>query len=926
MPIGESHSAALDRWSAELLERHAELAAVTVAGTDAASGMGRLVVLVGPAGIGKTALLGAARERAVAAGLEVLRARGAEFERDAGFGVARQLFERSGAEEDTVLSRAPRGHGRQALAEAVHGLYRLTVDLASRRPIALVVDDAHWSDVPSLRFLAYLATRLEDLPVLVVVAMRPPDHEPLTSALTAAPGAIVLRPGRLSERATAQLVRRALPDAGHDLCVACHDATGGNPFFVGEVAATLRDSGATGPDEVRELVPPTVADAVAARIATLPAEARALAHAAAVLGDGVLTRHAGAVAGLNPDAAGEAADALTAAGIVEPRLPLAFVHPIVRAAVYADMPPGRRARAHGRAARLLDEEGAPPEQVAAQLLGTEPRGDAWACEQLVAIGRREAARGAADAAVAAFRRALAEPPPAARQPGLLLELGVAELMAFQLGAATAHLRAALAAADDPDLRLDAGVALASVLGGTQRPADGVDVLEQALHDSPGARPERIGEAEGELVNIARLHGPSRRRVAELSARMRRRVDAGDPVGAAELAAVAADMTMAGESAERTAALALRALSAPSRSALASDLAVPQAVRCLTVADRFDEAEAVLDAALAAAAATGSEGPTMLAMRTESLLRRGALNAALAAGRRALELAEHGWQVGVPGSAALLAQVHLERGDPDAALAVLGRPGVETTGAYTTIMAVHARGCVRLALGDAEAAAADLLRCGPLLADAGEPNPAILDWRSQAALALAASGDHERALRLATEELDLARRFGAPRAIGLALRARAAVVGGHAALDDLRDAAAVLAGSPAELARAKVLADLGEALLAAGAGDEARPLLADAAELAHRCEAAALGARVLQALHRTGARPRRLVRSGPDALTPAERRVAALAATGMANRDIAAELVVAARTVEFHLSAVYRKLGVSGRGELPEALAATGASR
>ena len=716
MPIGEPHSAALNPGSAELLERHAELAAVAAAGTDAASGTGRLVVVVGPAGIGKTALLRAAREHAVAAGLEVLRARGAEFERDAGFGVARQLFA-----DDAVLSGGAAGRGRQALADAVHGLYRLTVDRASRGPVALIVDDAHWSDVPSLRFLAYLATRLEDLPVLVVVAMRPPDHEPLTSALAAAPDAIVLRPGRLSERATAQLVRRALPDAGHELCVACHDATGGNPFFVGEVAATLRSSGATDPDDVRELVPPTVADAVAARIATLPEAARALAHATAVLGDGVLTRHAGAVAGLDLDAAGEAADALTAAGIVEPRRPLAFAHPIVRAAVYADMPPGRRARAHGRAARLLDEEGAPAEQVAAQLLGTEPRGDAWTCEQLIAIGRREAARGAADAAAAAFRRALAEPPPAARQPGLLFELGVAELMALQLEPATAHLRAALAAADDPDLRLDAGLALASVLGGTQRPADGVDVLEQALLDSPGASRDRIGEAEGELVNIARLHGPSRRRVAGRSARMRRRVDAGDPVGTAELAAVAADMTMAGESAERSAALALRAiraLSTPSRSAFASDLAVPQAVRCLTVADRFDEAEAVLDAALAAAAATGSEGPTMLAMRTESLLRRGALNAALTAGRRALELAEHGWQVGVPGSAALLAQVHLERGDPDAALAVLGRPGVETTGAYTTIMAVHARGCVRLALGDAEAAAADLLRCGPLLADAG----------------------------------------------------------------------------------------------------------------------------------------------------------------------------------------------------------------
>ena len=946
MRIAHPDPSASDRRAAgALLERAPELDAVASAIRGVPRGSGGLLMVTGAAGIGKTALLAAAHERATQAGLRVLRARGAELEREAGFGIARQLFERATRDSPAAFAgqarlaagvlgadlgdrTPPRTTATQALADAVHGLYWLTANLGAHHPVVLLVDDAHWADAPSMRFLVYLAARVADLPVLVLVAMRPPGDDPLAAALAATPGAAALRPRALSEQATARLLRRGVPDADHEVCRACHAATGGNPFFVEELATTLRATGEADPAEVRKLVPRTVLDAIAGRIAALPEPARALARAAAVLGPAVLLRHAAMIAGLDGDAAAEAADLLAAAGIVEARRPLAFVHPIVHGAVRSDLPAGRRAVAHGRAARMLADEGAPPDQVAAQLLGTEPRGDPWTYTQLVRAGRVEFARGAQEAAVAAFRRALQEPPSPEQRPGLLLELGTAELMAIQVEPALEHLRQALETGEEPDLRLHAALRIGAILGGAARSAEAVALLEQALIDAPDADASLTGEVEGQIVNIARFHPPTRRRAGEWSKRVRRRVDAGAVVGTAELTAVAADMAMAGDSAQRTAELALRAIAeVKDGSVLSADYVVPQATRCLIISDRLDEAEGVLDAAIAQAAARGAdyERTPVLAMRAELLLRRGALGRAEADARRTLAIAGRAWQVGVPAIAALLAEVLLERGRRDEARTVLDRatPAVgtgELEAAYTAIMALHARGRLRFADGEPARAAEDHLAAGLLLKEAGEPNPAIIDWRSRAALALAAVGDVSRALALIDDELALAERFGAPRAIGLALRARAAVRGGEGAIADLERGARVLAGSPALLARAHVLADLGAALLSAARPEEAREVLSDAAELAHRCEATALAERVLEALHRTGARPRRLIRTGPEALTPAERRVAALAATGMANRDIAAQLFVAPRTVEFHLSATYRKLGVGGRRELREALA------
>jgi DNA-binding CsgD family transcriptional regulator len=271
---------------------------------------------------------------------------------------------------------------------------------------------------------------------------------------------------------------------------------------------------------------------------------------------------------------------------------------------------------------------------------------------------------------------------------------------------------------------------------------------------------------------------------------------------------------------------------------------------------------------------------------------------------------------VLGAAAALGQALVERGAFDAAEAALadaGPPGQ----AYPGTLLLNARARLWLARGDARRALADALVVGRRQVVLGEPNPAVVDWRSLAALAHAALGERDAAVALAREELALARRFGAARAIGIALRTLG-LVGDD--LGSLEQATTVLADSPARLEHARALTELGVALRHRRRIVEAREPLRVALDLANRCGATPLAERARTELVIAGARPRRAQLSGVAALTTNERRVAAMAAGGRSNREIAQALYVSRKTVEKHLTAAYRKLGTSAREELAAALA------
>ena len=354
-----------------LLEREAELAELGDLVTAAAQGRGAAAVVLGTAGIGKTSLLDATRRLARERGLTRLAARGGELERDFAFGVARQLLERplhelAEPDRDAVLSGAaalaapvlglahPAGQPEAPFA-VVHALYWTCVNLAARQPLLLVVDDLHWADAPSLRFLAYLARRVEGLPLLILTAARPPledERAELVRAVIATDEQLIVRPAPLSEAAVAEIV------SDPALARACREATGGNPFLCTALASVVAERGAAAGTDLVELAAQAVSALVLARLGRLPPHAAALAGAVAVLGTDAELRSAAALAGLGETEAAVAADALAAQGVLADGRPLEFVHPLVRAAVAEQIPAAQRRLAPARAARLLDAAGA----------------------------------------------------------------------------------------------------------------------------------------------------------------------------------------------------------------------------------------------------------------------------------------------------------------------------------------------------------------------------------------------------------------------------------------------------------------------------------------------------------------------------------------------------------------------------------------
>jgi DNA-binding CsgD family transcriptional regulator len=272
----------------------------------------------------------------------------------------------------------------------------------------------------------------------------------------------------------------------------------------------------------------------------------------------------------------------------------------------------------------------------------------------------------------------------------------------------------------------------------------------------------------------------------------------------------------------------------------------------------------------------------------------------------------------------MAEVLVDAGDIRQAESELERVSLAETVPGLHVHFLVSRARLRLEAGHPAAALEDLEAVGRHAESMNFSNPAFLRWRSQAALALHRLGRLQEALELAREEVELSRRWEAPRAIGISLRALGLIEAGAAGERLLREAVEVLAESPARLEHARALIDLGAALRRANSRSEAREHLREGVDLAQRCGAAALVARGNAELAATGAHPRKGMLSGLEPLTASERRVAQLAAEEVSNKEIAQALFVTVKTVEVHLSRVYRKLDITSRRQLSGALSAPAA--
>jgi DNA-binding CsgD family transcriptional regulator len=917
-----------------LLEREDELAAL-----EHMLMQGGVLMVEGGAGIGKTSLLAAAGERAAEVGHEVLRARGSELEAGFAFGVVRQLFERrlamaSGDERRAllagpasaakpVLTGTPTENAATDISFAVlHGLSWLAANFAATRPLMIAVDDAHWADLPSLRCLAYLAPRVEGLAISLLVALRPsrPAEEPAPLAAIRAE-ATVVRPKLLSEAAATELVRGATgAQFSVEICQAFWQASGGNPFYLAELLRGFQSSG-TPRENVRE----GVTRYVAARIHRLDPDALRLTQALAMLGDGCELRQAGALAGLEFEAGARLAAALVQLEVLAADTPPRFLHPIVRDSVEASLASDERDSAHRAAARLLHADGAPPGRVGAHLLAVQPLSDSWVVERLREAAADAVESGAPQAAAALLGRALAEPPPAAKRVALLLELGRAEELAGQ-DSALARLAEARELTKDRRRRAEIGLQIARVQADLFHWVEAVDVSESTLAELGDQEPDLQAKLEAQVVVAGVRVARRALRVQPALERLAGHQHSGSAGAEYLLARGMVRYWIEGRPAADVRAPLEEAFARPGALTANWDTRGP-AAWALIWAEGYDTAQAVLAAMRADVERSGSARGLFTTFSGLGLLnvRLGALPEADAAARIGLRVLEGlGFAQGLRLAASVLIDIAIEAGQLDEAEAVLDVLRLADLQAeLSTVLAVAARGRLRLAQGRPADALTDFEKVRVLYSPETwgleMHDNGFVHARSGAAQALLQLGEREQARELAGQELAAARAFGAPRALGIALRVAGLTHRDDAGMALLEESVAVLRRSPAVLERGHSLCELGAALRRLGHRAAAREPLSEALDITARCGARALGARAREELKASGARPRSDWRTGLEALTPSELRVARLAAEGRTNREIAQALYVTLKTVEGHLARAYDKLQISGREELSRGL-------
>ncbi|MFE3492755.1 helix-turn-helix transcriptional regulator [Streptomyces sp. NPDC059175] len=937
-----------------LVSREEEMSSLSALVQDARFGTGGIALVEGVVGIGKSLLLNRLVSTLPTEDLQVLEARGEALERDFPFGVVRQLFEPLLATFDEPrLTRLLAGGARtaaQALSgellpgdvmlptedmsyAMLHGLYWFTCNLAAEAPLVVVVDDVHCADMASLRFLTHLARRIEGLPVLLVLSQRTGDEATdaaLLGDIAGQPLCRVLRPGPLTGHGISLMVKTVFGhEADDEFHEACRALTSGNPLLVHSLLSVLRLDGR----------PPTVDalqyiaqdgtffhEAVRAVLRSQPESASAAARALAVMGDDALPEVCARLAGLDDATHSAAMWALRSNGLVsevDDGRRWSFNHGLIREVIVADLPPERLAEAHQRAARLLLDAGARAEQVAGHLLMTAlPATEEWAVTVLREAAREASFRGAPALAVDLLRHCLPEDGKPPEDTAVLVELGLAEA-GVDPQASVRHLQAALEHVHEPSLRFRL---LSSLAGGLVHTGQSLQAVRLLAEQAPTVRDtdlQRLLEGQRLMASAEDLSSfevTLREYPFDISR-------PGTTPGERALIAAGAGLCSVREDRAQESAAAARRVLENSVPGVDSPFFLTTAATALLYAGLPDEADAAYQRIIED---TRLSQRLLLyglcqALRAEARYRLGVLSESLAATRSALNVlppSHWGRRLALP----IATQVHalIDTGDlagADAAAAqTFPSMSLDT---WQSNEFLCARGRLRLAHQDPKGALADLLEAGRRQHQWTRTSPAVSSWWTWAGRAHLALGALTPARELAEDAVDRARKGNLTDALGTGLRLLAATESGPRKLGVLEESLSALDGSPARLELAHTLVDYGTALHACDHTEAARETLRQGLDLAYALGAARLRARANEALLATGARPRRVTSSGVESLTPSEAQVARMAAVGETNREIAEQLFVTQRTVEQHLTSVYRKLAVSGRHGLRLLFAAEG---
>ncbi|GAB3677006.1 LuxR family transcriptional regulator [Actinocorallia lasiicapitis] len=932
-----------------LLERNTELQTFDHLLERSAGGSGGGILLLGPAGIGKTSLLEEALARAEDGGHTVLHARGSALRKDTAFGLLQDAF-------GTALATLPARRRREVFAgaaasaaplfdrsgsgafggefEQIHGLYWLMLNLGRTAPVLLSLDDLHLADEPSLRFLAYAQNRLENERVALLGAARPESHsaaaQRLLDLVITHPACRIERLRPLSEPATARLItqRCGVPPEDGFLST-CHHETGGNPLYVTELLRGLTAHGLPPVDDVAGRVAAIGSSAISWRVSQelsrLTGAARATATALAALGpDADLTRIR-AVTGLTMDEVLTATGELEAAHLVRNPLPGVagppeFTHPLLLETVSSLLAEEETVRIHRAAAHALSEAGAAPEEISAQLLraGRPRPAD---LRVLLDAARTATRRGALGTADTFLRHALhAEQPDEARL-ALLLEAAAVAAQVDMAGTLELVDEALKLTDDLPTRARLAGVAgLVAPWFGRD---DLIELVAQCADRLPAEQDDLRRRLESILLCIPQMLPGWDHLLPRLETA--RELPPSPAVEAALLEATIASWDLQAADPQAFARAAAALANPDFQSTVARGALSGTAAFVVAVHDEPRRGLRAFSALIHEARLVGSLSTLAFTQmwRGAGWHQIGRLAQAAEDFDYALEaerLAPSG--AILEASLGMLAAVRIDQGRLGEAERLLRRSdglpprsGVFCYSAYGWARLHLARGRYTEALGSA-------LIARERDAAGGGGNPAVLPCLGVAAVSLHGLGRYEEAADLAAQELAVARRWGRPGGIGRSLRVNGLVCADRDRRQDLlRQSVRVLDGTDYVLELAETLCVLGEDALAAGDLDGVQEHLGRSLDLAHRCGAGLLTERVRQALRRAGYRPRRTALTGPRSLTPSESRVAELAARGQTNREIAQSLFVTVKTVEVHLSNAYRKLQITRRSQIEAGLKA-----
>ncbi|PWI42146.1 helix-turn-helix transcriptional regulator [Streptomyces sp. ICBB 8177] len=930
-----------------LRERQEALALVATEAARARAGSGRLVLLRGATGTGRTAVLEAVTEDAAARGMLVLRARCSPQDASTPFGSVLKLLNSALDPTDSCTA------GRASSYDRVVGerLWRALRSCAARGPMLLAVDDAHLADRPSHRWLAETALLLDRLPVLLVVTERGQyDIDPPSAGLAHGLSPALVRTltlGPLGAASAAGLVRAASGVApgvagGQEWVADCVRAGAGNPLLLrallDDLPARAQDGAVPAPlpDSCAALESGAFPAAVSWWLESAGRTTADVARALAVVdlqGPGGVAATApyeraeeyaelvAAMAGADPARVAGWLTAMARLGLLRrdregrPR----YAHPLLRDAVLSGWSSEGRQAAHRVAAEALLGRGEPAETVAGHLLRTGAVGEEWAAGALLDAAAQAIGGGRPEAAMAFLRRALDEPLPPQRRASVLTELGSLEYATGRSSAGIPRLSEAARLPGGPGDRLRAALALGTALAERGQARAAVDVLrdlDEQLPDHPGlTRMTRTASA---------FLSEHDQQVRSEVYRWLRSTAEHSPglVGAAGRALLIRYEATAGLTSADAAMRGIRALLEEPADALTEPFLLGTAAAVAQWADELEEAEWLVRRGLA-----GQRGSLLHPMHTNLLHTR--TDIAAARGAYAELLADPGPPPSGTGAArrarSVNEQAHavvalVETGRLDQALALAdGVRLPDAPDSWELNRFLYARGVLRAAYGDPAGALHHFLESGRRQSARDVVSPVVTPWRSAAAECQLALGRRREALVLAEEEARLAAVWGTPRVTGRALRVLGMATGGRRGLELTEQAVELLRDTSIDMELVPALIARGRQLIAAGQRSRARDTLREAAERAEVLGSVRMRTAAEHALRESGARRAETARTGSAALTASERRIADLAAEGRTNAEICDLLHLARRTVETHLTSVYRKLGIRRRTELASAL-------